>query len=219
MCVSSVASSCFVSVMQAGGLKFSPSVKTERCLCKPHGVQHEQQSFPLWLETDTHFLFSNSLLCVYSHAYVSINSWQDCMCVKKCGCVCGCMSWLRLSLGWSYHWSCSNPFLCLCSTDLPVHTATVRATAAVSHGLSSLQSGSLAQHAHAQTHAESAGQLLEDDRREEEQDTDFKTEEGEKLSDIMSARQMSIKERSVYESVRYSLWLFFFFLEVSQQNV
>ncbi|XP_067225832.1 supervillin a isoform X12 [Chanodichthys erythropterus] len=80
-------------------------------------------------------------------------------------------------------------------SDLPVHTATVRATAAVSHGLSSLQSGSLAQHAHAQTHAESAGQLLEDDRREEEQDTDFKTEEGEKLSDIMSARQMSIKER------------------------
>lgn len=81
-----------------------------------------------------------------------------------------------------------------------MHTATVRATAAVSHSLSSLQSGSLAQHAHAQTHAVSAGHLLEDDRREEEQETDFKTEEGEKLSDIMSARQMSIKERSVYES-------------------
>ncbi|XP_051771006.1 supervillin a isoform X12 [Ctenopharyngodon idella] len=80
-------------------------------------------------------------------------------------------------------------------SDLPVHTATVRATAAVSHSLSSLQSGSLAQHAHAQTHAVSAGHLLEDDRREEEQETDFKTEEGEKLSDIMSARQMSIKER------------------------
>lgn len=82
-----------------------------------------------------------------------------------------------------------------------MHTATVRATAAVSQGLSSLQSGSLAQHTYAQTHAESAGHLLEDDSREEEQETDFKTVEGDKLSDIMSARQMSIKERSVYESV------------------
>ncbi|KAK7134707.1 hypothetical protein R3I93_017966 [Phoxinus phoxinus] len=76
-------------------------------------------------------------------------------------------------------------------SDLPVHTATVRAAAAVSQGLSSLLSDSLAQH----THAESAGLLLEDDRREEEQETDFKTEEGDELSDIMSARQMSIKDR------------------------
>uniref|UniRef100_A0A8C1ZKR0 Supervillin a n=1 Tax=Cyprinus carpio TaxID=7962 RepID=A0A8C1ZKR0_CYPCA len=42
---------------------------------------------------------------------------------------------------------------------------------------------------------ESAGHLLEDNRREEEQESDFKTEEGDKLSDIMSSRQMSIKER------------------------
>lgn len=74
-------------------------------------------------------------------------------------------------------------------SDLPVHT--VRAAAAVSQGSSSLRSGSLAQH----THEESAGHLLEDDRREEEQEPDFKTEEGDQLSDIMSARQMSIKER------------------------
>ncbi|XP_056111551.1 supervillin a isoform X12 [Rhinichthys klamathensis goyatoka] len=76
-------------------------------------------------------------------------------------------------------------------SDLPVHTATVRAAPAVSQGLSSLRSDSLAQH----THAESAGPLLEDDRREEEQETDFKSEEGDQLSDIMSARQMSIKDR------------------------
>ncbi|XDV44489.1 hypothetical protein PO909_012765, partial [Leuciscus waleckii] len=76
-------------------------------------------------------------------------------------------------------------------SDLPVHTATVHAAAAVSQGLSSLQRDSLAQH----THAESAGHLLEDDRREEEQETDFKPEEGDELSDIMSARQMSIKDR------------------------
>ncbi|XP_077057045.1 supervillin a isoform X33 [Siphateles boraxobius] len=76
-------------------------------------------------------------------------------------------------------------------SDLPVHTATVRAAAAVSQDLSSLRSDSLTQH----THAESAGHLLEDDRREEEQETDFKTEEGDELSDIMSARQMSIKDR------------------------
>ncbi|XP_050981046.1 LOW QUALITY PROTEIN: supervillin a [Labeo rohita] len=78
-------------------------------------------------------------------------------------------------------------------SDLPVHTAAVRAAAAVSQGSSSLRIGSLAQHA--QTHTESAGHLSEDDRREEEQETDFKTEEGDKLSDVMSARQMSIKER------------------------
>lgn len=74
-----------------------------------------------------------------------------------------------------------------------MHTAAVRAAAAVSQGSSSLRIGSLAQHA--QTHTESAGHLSEDDRREEEQETDFKTEEGDKLSDVMSARQMSIKER------------------------
>ncbi|XP_016126440.1 supervillin-like isoform X4 [Sinocyclocheilus grahami] len=76
-------------------------------------------------------------------------------------------------------------------SDLPVHTAAVRAAAAVSQGSSSLRSGSLAPH----THTESAGHLLEDNRREDEQETDFKTEEGDKFSDIMSARQMSIKER------------------------
>uniref|UniRef100_A0A8C1XPD7 Supervillin a n=1 Tax=Cyprinus carpio TaxID=7962 RepID=A0A8C1XPD7_CYPCA len=80
-------------------------------------------------------------------------------------------------------------------SDLPVHTAAVRGAAAVSQGSSSLQSGSLVQHTHAQTHTESAGHLLEDNRREEEQESDFKTEEGDKLSDIMSSRQMSIKER------------------------
>uniref|UniRef100_A0A8C1BU55 Supervillin a n=1 Tax=Cyprinus carpio carpio TaxID=630221 RepID=A0A8C1BU55_CYPCA len=76
-------------------------------------------------------------------------------------------------------------------SDLPVHTATVRAAAAVSQGPSSLRSGSLAPH----TYTESAGHLSEDNRREDEQETDFKTEEGDKFSDIMSARQMSIKER------------------------
>lgn len=76
-----------------------------------------------------------------------------------------------------------------------MHTAAVRGAAAVSQGSSSLQSGSLVQHTHAQTHTESAGHLLEDNRREEEQESDFKTEEGDKLSDIMSSRQMSIKER------------------------
>ncbi|KAK2876467.1 hypothetical protein Q8A67_020563 [Cirrhinus molitorella] len=80
-------------------------------------------------------------------------------------------------------------------SDLPVHTAAVRAVAAVSQGSSSLRSGSLAQHTHAQTHTESAGHFSEDTWREEEQETDFKTEEGDKLSDIMSARQISIKER------------------------
>uniref|UniRef100_A0A8C1F623 Supervillin a n=1 Tax=Cyprinus carpio carpio TaxID=630221 RepID=A0A8C1F623_CYPCA len=80
-------------------------------------------------------------------------------------------------------------------SDLPVHTAAVRGAAAVSQGSSSLQSGSLVQHTHAQTHTESAGHLLEDNKREEEQESDFKTEEGDKLSDIMSSRQMSIKER------------------------
>ncbi|XP_016301067.1 supervillin-like isoform X7 [Sinocyclocheilus anshuiensis] len=80
-------------------------------------------------------------------------------------------------------------------SDLPVHTAAVRAEAAVSQGSSSLQSSSLVQHTHAQTHTESAGHLLEDNRREEEQESDFITEEGDKLSDIMSAGQMSIKER------------------------
>uniref|UniRef100_A0A673MVA1 Supervillin-like n=1 Tax=Sinocyclocheilus rhinocerous TaxID=307959 RepID=A0A673MVA1_9TELE len=76
-------------------------------------------------------------------------------------------------------------------SDLPVHTAAVRAAAAVSQGSSSLRSGALAPH----THTESAGHLSEDNRREDEQETDFKTEEGDKFSDIMSARQMSIKER------------------------
>ncbi|XP_043109363.1 supervillin a isoform X6 [Puntigrus tetrazona] len=77
-------------------------------------------------------------------------------------------------------------------SDLPVHTAAVRAAAAaVSQGSSSLRSGSLALHAH----AESAGHLSEDSRREDEQETDFKTEDGDKLSNIMSARQMSIKDR------------------------
>ncbi|XP_073683848.1 supervillin a isoform X10 [Garra rufa] len=80
-------------------------------------------------------------------------------------------------------------------SDLPVHTAAVRAAAAVSQGSSSLRSGSLAQHTHAQTHAESAGHFSEDSWIEEEQESNFKTEEGDKLSDIMSARQMSIKER------------------------
>ncbi|XP_026078418.1 supervillin-like isoform X18 [Carassius auratus] len=80
-------------------------------------------------------------------------------------------------------------------SDLPVHTAVERAEAAVLQGSSSLQSSSLIQHTHAQTHTESAGHLLEDNRREEEQEIDFKTEEGDKLSDIMSAKQMSIKER------------------------
>lgn len=80
-----------------------------------------------------------------------------------------------------------------------MHTATVRAAAAVSQGPSSLRSGSLAPH----THTESAGHLSEDNRREDEQETDFKTEEGDKFSDIMSARQMSIKERLVYESIKY----------------
>uniref|UniRef100_A0A673N1B7 Supervillin-like n=1 Tax=Sinocyclocheilus rhinocerous TaxID=307959 RepID=A0A673N1B7_9TELE len=61
----------------------------------------------------------------------------------------------------------------------------------VSQGSSSLRSGALAPH----THTESAGHLSEDNRREDEQETDFKTEEGDKFSDIMSARQMSIKER------------------------
>ncbi|XP_016338822.1 supervillin-like isoform X4 [Sinocyclocheilus anshuiensis] len=74
---------------------------------------------------------------------------------------------------------------------LPVHTAAVRAVAAVSQGSSSLRSGSLAPH----MHTESAGHLSEDNRKEDEQETDFKTEEGDKFSDIMSARQMSIKER------------------------
>ncbi|XP_052426394.1 supervillin isoform X12 [Carassius gibelio] len=76
-------------------------------------------------------------------------------------------------------------------SDLPVHTATVRAAAAVSQGSSSLRSSSLAPHAH----AESTGHLSEDNRREDEQETDFKPEEGDKFSDIMSTRQMSIKER------------------------
>ncbi|XP_059388210.1 supervillin-like isoform X5 [Carassius carassius] len=76
-------------------------------------------------------------------------------------------------------------------SDLPVHTATVRAAAAVSQGSSSLRSSSLAPH----THTESTGYLSEDNRREDEQETDFKTEEGDKFSDIMFARQMSIKER------------------------
>ncbi|XP_059386893.1 supervillin a isoform X14 [Carassius carassius] len=80
-------------------------------------------------------------------------------------------------------------------SDLPVHTAAVRAVSAVLQGSSSLQSSSLIQHTHAQTHTESAGHLLEDNRGEEQQESDFKTEEGDKLSDIMSARQMSIKER------------------------
>uniref|UniRef100_A0A671SVE5 Supervillin-like n=1 Tax=Sinocyclocheilus anshuiensis TaxID=1608454 RepID=A0A671SVE5_9TELE len=70
-------------------------------------------------------------------------------------------------------------------------SAAVRAVAAVSQGSSSLRSGSLAPH----MHTESAGHLSEDNRKEDEQETDFKTEEGDKFSDIMSARQMSIKER------------------------
>ncbi|XP_056325274.1 supervillin a isoform X5 [Danio aesculapii] len=37
--------------------------------------------------------------------------------------------------------------------------------------------------------------LHEDHTREEEQESDFKTEDGDELSDVMSARQMSIKER------------------------
>ncbi|KAF4106576.1 supervillin a isoform X12 [Onychostoma macrolepis] len=78
-------------------------------------------------------------------------------------------------------------------SDLPVHTAAVCAAATVSQGSSSLWSGSLAPH----THTESAGHPSEDNRREDEQETDFKTEEGDKLSDIMSTRQMSIKERLV----------------------
>ncbi|XP_051522446.1 supervillin-like [Myxocyprinus asiaticus] len=78
-------------------------------------------------------------------------------------------------------------------SDLPVHTATVCAAVAVSQGSSSLRSASLTQH----THTESTRRLPEENNREQEheQETDFKTEEGDKLSDIMSARQMSIKER------------------------
>ncbi|XP_051968239.1 supervillin-like isoform X2 [Xyrauchen texanus] len=71
-------------------------------------------------------------------------------------------------------------------SDLPLHTVAVRA--AVSQGSSSLQNASLTQH----THTETTRHIPEDKR---EQETDFKTEEGDKLSDIMSARQMSIKER------------------------
>ncbi|XP_073773421.1 supervillin a isoform X9 [Danio rerio] len=56
------------------------------------------------------------------------------------------------------------------TTDLPVHTAAA---------VSALQSHS----------------LHEDHTREEEQESDFKTEDGDELSDVMSARQMSIKER------------------------
>ncbi len=143
--------------------------------------------------------YSSVLLCVYSHAQVRINSWQ---CVWErvwlFVCVCGgsACQWAVIDL---YHWGCSNPFLCLCLTDLPVYTAAVRAAAAVSQGSSSLRSGSLAPH----TLTESAGHPSEDNRREDEQETDFKTEEGDKLSDIMSTRQMSIKERWVYESIKY----------------
>lgn len=208
MWCASLASSCFVSVMQADGFKDSPPLKIQRCLCKPHVAHHWQQSFPLCLETDTHFLCSSSYIfttmfitvCVFTclHEHHLLTGLNVCERVLLCF---RCLWWLRLSLScyWWYHWSCSNPFLCLCSTDLPVHTATVHAAAAVSQGLSSLRSDSLAQH----TYAESAGHLLEDYSREEEQETDFKTEEGDELSDIMSARQMSIKDRSVYESVKY----------------
>ncbi|XP_073723052.1 supervillin a isoform X22 [Misgurnus anguillicaudatus] len=80
-------------------------------------------------------------------------------------------------------------------SDLPVHTATVRAVTAASQDSSSLRALSLTQHTHAQTHTESGTHLLEEDAREQEYDTEFKTEEGDDIADIMSARQMSIKER------------------------
>ncbi|XP_051531036.1 supervillin-like [Myxocyprinus asiaticus] len=77
-------------------------------------------------------------------------------------------------------------------SDLPVHTVAVRAAAAVSQSSSSLQSVSLIQHKHTET----TRHLPEDKREQEhEQETDFKIEKGDKLSDVMSARQMSIKER------------------------
>ncbi|XP_065098406.1 supervillin a isoform X20 [Paramisgurnus dabryanus] len=76
-------------------------------------------------------------------------------------------------------------------SDLPVHTATVRAVTAASQDSSSLRALSLTQHTHAQTHTESGTHLLEEDAREQE----YETEEGDDIADIMSARQMSIKER------------------------
>lgn len=138
------------------------------------------------------------VLHIHQFYYVCIHMLKqaltlDSVCEREFGYVCMCLWWLLLSVScyWLYHWVCSNPFLCLCLTDLPVYTATVHAAAAVSQGSSSLRSGSLALH----TLTESAGHPSEDNRREDEQETDFKTEEGDKLSDIMSTKQMSIKER------------------------
>ncbi len=57
MCICSVESSCFlVSVIQAGGFKLFPIWKDRKMSVYATWLQHEQQSFPLCLETDTHFL-------------------------------------------------------------------------------------------------------------------------------------------------------------------
>ncbi|XP_057214044.1 supervillin a isoform X17 [Triplophysa rosa] len=80
-------------------------------------------------------------------------------------------------------------------SDLPVHTAAVRAATAATQD--STRGVSLTQHTHAQMLTESGAHLPVDCRREQECETDFITEEGDMFTDIMSARQMSIKERLV----------------------
>lgn len=81
-----------------------------------------------------------------------------------------------------------------CATGLTDQAVSVRAAAALTASQPLNGSTSLPQHMHTQQLLESGREAVSEDRgriREREQDT----EEEEEISDIMSARQMSIKER------------------------
>ncbi|KAL7869372.1 hypothetical protein AOLI_G00133600 [Acnodon oligacanthus] len=81
-------------------------------------------------------------------------------------------------------------------SGLPEQTVSVRAASQPS---SSNRSSAITQHTHAHTHSvqspESSRTVPEDRERKRERDEDLHTEEADELLDIMSARQISIKDR------------------------
>lgn len=86
-------------------------------------------------------------------------------------------------------------YVCVyCATGLPEQAVSVTAAAALSASQPLNGSTSLPQHAHTRQLPESRREAISEDRewtRERQQDT----EEAEEISDIMSDRQLSVKER------------------------
>ncbi|XP_062859022.1 supervillin a isoform X3 [Trichomycterus rosablanca] len=80
-------------------------------------------------------------------------------------------------------------------SGLPEQTVSVKAAAAVTAPQPSYCSSSTSQHAHSQTHNLHSPEFSRVISEQRDSERDLHAEEGEDISDIMLARQMSIKER------------------------